>query len=93
VGFVEKPNTTKIGEQTVKVETKDIFGNKKITEVSLEVTYGDSLVFRGLNYSTDIKSIVTLQHNQKKFSATADSNPVHYHFKDEMYFEFALLDA
>ena len=29
VGFVEKPNTTKIGEQTVKVETKDRLGNKK----------------------------------------------------------------
>ncbi|HDR4421263.1 TPA: wall-associated protein [Bacillus cereus] len=93
VGFVEKPNTTKIGEQTVKVETKDIFGNKKVTEVSLEVTYGDSLVFKGIKYNTDIKSIVTMQHDQKKFSATADSNPVHYHFKDEMYFEFALLDA
>ena len=29
VGFVEKLNTTKIGEQKVKVETKDRFGNKK----------------------------------------------------------------
>ncbi|QWG61144.1 putative mucin/carbohydrate-binding domain-containing protein [Bacillus mycoides] len=92
VGFVEKPNTTKLGEQKVKVETKDSFGNKKVTEVSLEVTYGDSLVFKGLNYSTDIKSIVTLQHDQKKFSTTADSNPVHHYFKEETYFEFTLLD-
>ncbi|WP_242310086.1 putative mucin/carbohydrate-binding domain-containing protein [Bacillus cereus group sp. BfR-BA-01331] len=92
IGFVEKPNTTKIGEQKVKVETKDRFGNKKVTEVSLEVTYGDSLVFKGLNYSTDIKSIVTLQHDQKKFSTTADSNPVHHYFKEETYFEFTLLD-
>ena len=29
IGFVEKPNTTKIGEQKVKVETKDRLGNKK----------------------------------------------------------------
>ncbi|MGG0203290.1 putative mucin/carbohydrate-binding domain-containing protein [Bacillus mycoides] len=92
IGFVEKPNTTKIGERKVKVETKDRFGNKKVTEVSLEVTYGDSLVFKGLNYSTDIKSIVTLQHDQKKFSTTADSNPVHHYFKEETYFEFTLLD-
>jgi hypothetical protein len=92
IGFVEKPNTMKIGEQQVKVETKDRFGNKKVTEVPLEVTYGDSLVFKGLNYNTDIKSIVTLRHDQKKFSATADSNQVHHYFKEEMYFEFALLD-
>ncbi len=92
IGFVEKPNTSKIGEQKVKVETKDRFGNKEVTEVSLEVTYGDSLVFKGLNYSTDIKSIVTLQHDQKKFSTTADSNPVHHYFKEETYFEFTLLD-
>ncbi|MED1381603.1 putative mucin/carbohydrate-binding domain-containing protein [Bacillus mycoides] len=92
IGFVEKPNTSKIGVQKVKVETKDRFGNKEVTEVSLEVTYGDSLVFKGLNYSTDIKSIVTLQHDQKKFSTTADSNPVHHYFKEETYFEFTLLD-
>ncbi|MED0875292.1 putative mucin/carbohydrate-binding domain-containing protein [Bacillus mobilis] len=92
IGFVEKPITTKIGEQKVKVETKDRFGNKKVTEVPLEVTYGDSLVFKGLKYSTDIKSIVTLQHDQKKFSATADVNQVHHYFKEETYFEFTLLD-
>ncbi|MEC3245744.1 putative mucin/carbohydrate-binding domain-containing protein [Bacillus cereus] len=92
VGFVEKPNTTKIGEQKVKVETKDRFGNKKVTEVPVEVKYGDSLVFKGLNYSTDIKSIVTMQHDQQKFSATADSKQVHHYFKEETYFEFTLLD-
>ncbi|MGG0299303.1 putative mucin/carbohydrate-binding domain-containing protein [Bacillus albus] len=92
IGFVEKPNTTKIGEQKVKVETKDRFGNKQVTEVPLEVTYGDSLVFKGLKYSTDIKSIVTLQHDKQKFSATADSNQAHHYFKEETYFEFVLLD-
>ncbi|MFC9447342.1 putative mucin/carbohydrate-binding domain-containing protein [Bacillus cereus] len=95
VGFVEKPNTTKIGEQTVKVETKDYFGNKKVTEVPVEVTYGDSLVFTGLEYTGDgnIKSIVTLQHDQKKFSATAHSNEVHSYFKEDTYFEFTLLGS
>ncbi|XLG21418.1 M60 family metallopeptidase [Bacillus cereus] len=54
VGFVEKPNTTKIGEQKVKVETKDRFGNKKVTEVPVEVTYGDSLFVYGLSYGVTI---------------------------------------
>ncbi|MFP3822355.1 hypothetical protein SB658_27055, partial [Bacillus sp. SIMBA_008] len=49
VGFVGKPDTTKIGEQKVKVETKDIFGNKQVTEVPLEVTYGDSIAYVGYN--------------------------------------------
>ncbi|MGN4445767.1 putative mucin/carbohydrate-binding domain-containing protein [Bacillus cereus group sp. MYBK79-1] len=92
IGFVEKPDTKKIGEQTVKVETKDRFGNKRVTEVPLEVIYGDSLVFKGLKHGTDIKSVVTMQHDQKKFSATADPNQAHYYFKEETYFEFTLLD-
>ncbi|MGF9768782.1 putative mucin/carbohydrate-binding domain-containing protein [Bacillus albus] len=95
IGFVEKPDTMKIGEQKVKVETKDIFGNKQVTEVSLEVTYGDSLVFKGIEYTGDgnIKSVVTLQHDKKKFSATDHHNKAHGNFKEETYFEFALLDA
>ena len=64
---VEKPNTMKIGEQKVKVETKDRFGNKKVTEVPVEVTYGDSLFVYGLSYgSDDMKSIITLHHDTKK---------------------------
>ena len=66
VGFAEKPNTSKIGEQKVKVETKDRFGNKKVTEVPLIVTYGDSLLVYGLSYRDgDLKSIVTLHHDTK----------------------------
>ncbi|TKI93765.1 wall-associated protein, partial [Bacillus wiedmannii] len=95
IGFVEKPITTKLGEQKVKVETKDRFGNKQVTEVSLEVTYGDSLVFKGIEYigDGDIKSVVTLQHDKKKFSATDHHNKAHGNFKEETYFEFALLDT
>ncbi|WP_242247699.1 putative mucin/carbohydrate-binding domain-containing protein [Bacillus cereus group sp. BfR-BA-01523] len=81
-----------VGEKTIKVEIIDEKGNKNLIPVVVNVGYGDSLVFKGLNYSTDIKSIVTLQHDQKKFSATADSNPVHYYFKEDAYFEFTLLD-
>ncbi|MGH1299063.1 putative mucin/carbohydrate-binding domain-containing protein [Bacillus pretiosus] len=93
VGFVEKPNTTKIGEQTVKVETKDRFGNKKVTEVPLTVTYGDSLLVYGLKYGTDdMKSIITLHHDTKKLSATDTKNLIHDYFKDEKYFEFTLYD-
>ncbi|MDA2187931.1 M60 family metallopeptidase [Bacillus cereus] len=93
VGFVEKPNTTKIGEQKVKVETKDRFGNKKVTEVPLTVTYGDSLLVYGLSYRDgDLKSIVTLHHDTKKLSATDIKNLIHDYFKDEKYFEFTLYD-
>lgn len=93
VGFVEKPNTTKIGEQKVKVEMKDRFGNKKVTEVPLTVTYGDSLLVYGLSYRDgDLKSIVTLHHDTKKLSATDTKNLIHDYFKDEKYFEFTLYD-
>ncbi|KAB2441832.1 putative mucin/carbohydrate-binding domain-containing protein [Bacillus luti] len=93
IGFVEKPDTSKIGEQKVKVETKDRFGNKKVTEVSLVVTYGDSLLVYGLNYNDgNLKSVVTLHHDTKKFSATDTTNLIHDYFKDEKYFEFTLYD-
>ncbi|MGH0595107.1 putative mucin/carbohydrate-binding domain-containing protein [Bacillus pretiosus] len=93
VGFVEKPNTSKIGEQQVKVETKDMFGNKQVTEVPLTVTYGDSLLVYGLSYGADdMKSIVTLHHDTKKLSATHTKNLIHDYFKDEKYFEFTLYD-
>ncbi|MGG1147956.1 putative mucin/carbohydrate-binding domain-containing protein [Bacillus wiedmannii] len=93
VGFVEKPDTTKIGEQKVKVETKDMFGNKQVTEVPLTVTYGDSLLVYGLSYGADdMKSIVTLHHDTKKLSATHTKNLIHDYFKDEKYFEFTLYD-
>ncbi|WP_267418588.1 putative mucin/carbohydrate-binding domain-containing protein [Bacillus sp. GC_Bacil_1] len=91
IGFVEKPITTKIGEQKVKVETKDSFGNKQVTEVLLEVTYGDSLLVYGLSYGgDDMKSIVTLHHDAKKMSATDTSNLIHDYFGDEKYFAFTL---
>ncbi|MCU5379251.1 M60 family metallopeptidase [Bacillus cereus] len=95
IGFVEKPNTSKLGEQKVKVETKDRFGNKTITEVPLEVTYGDSLEFKGLivGDSGTVKSVVTLNHDKKQFVATDTIQRAHMHFKEETYFEFALLDA
>ncbi|EKS8353961.1 peptidase M60 [Bacillus thuringiensis] len=93
VGFAEKPNTSKIGEQKIKVETKDRFGNKKVTEVPLTVTYGDSLLVYGLSYRDgDLKSIVTLHHDTKKLSATDTKNLIHDYFKDEKYFEFTLYD-
>ncbi|MCU5096145.1 putative mucin/carbohydrate-binding domain-containing protein [Bacillus wiedmannii] len=93
IGFVEKPNTAKIGEQKVKVETKDRFGNKKVTEIPLTVTYGDSLLVYGLSYGTDdMKSIITLHHDTKKLSATDTKNLIHDYFKDAKYFEFTLYD-
>ncbi|PRT33328.1 M60 family metallopeptidase [Bacillus wiedmannii] len=93
IGFVEKPNTTKIGEQKVKVETKDRFGNKKVTEVSLEVIYGDSIMFFGTSYGgTNIKSVVTLNHEEKKFSTTASEGKMHTSFADEKYMEMTVYD-
>ncbi|MFE5389593.1 putative mucin/carbohydrate-binding domain-containing protein [Bacillus thuringiensis] len=89
---VIKQGKPEVGEKTVKVEIIDEKGNKNLIPVVANVSYGDSLVFKGLNYDTNIKSIVTLRHDQKKFSAIADSNPVHYYFKEDTYFEFSLLD-
>ena len=42
-----------------------------MTEVPLEVIYGDSMMFFGTWHGgTNIKSIVTLDHEEKKFSTT-----------------------
>ncbi|MGR5998080.1 hypothetical protein ACT7DF_26115 [Bacillus cereus] len=49
----------------MKVETKDRFGNKKVTEVPVEVTYGDSLVYQGVSDVT--RSIVTLNHAERNY--------------------------
>ncbi|KAB2451136.1 peptidase M60 [Bacillus sp. CH126_4D] len=90
VGFVEKPDTTNIGKQTVKVETKDRFGNKKVTEVALEVTYGDSLVYQGLY--NDITSIVTINHEEKKLHVTYTKDQIHSYFNKELYMGITLYD-
>ncbi|MED2836279.1 putative mucin/carbohydrate-binding domain-containing protein [Bacillus wiedmannii] len=90
VGFVEKPNTTKIGEQKVKVETKDRFGNKQVTEVPVEVVYGDSIVYAG--YGDDIASIVTLKHEEKKFRVTDMDSEIHEYFNKELYMGITLYD-
>ncbi len=93
VGFAEKPNTTKIGKQIVKVETKDRFGNKQITEVPVEVIYGDSIMFFGTWHDgTNIKSIVTLNHEEKKFSTTDSEGPMHTSFADEKYMGMTVYD-
>ncbi|HGH1670820.1 TPA: M60 family metallopeptidase [Bacillus cereus] len=93
VGFVEKLDTTKIGEQKVKVETKDRFGNKKVTEVPVEVIYGDSIMFFGTWHGgTNIKSIITLNHEDKKLSTVGSEGPVHTHFKGEKYMGLTVFD-
>ena len=63
---LQKTKYIKNRRTKVKVETKDRFGNKKVTEVPLIVTYGDSLLVYGLSYRDgDLKSIVTLHHDTK----------------------------
>ncbi|KMP32978.1 wall-associated protein [Bacillus cereus] len=91
IGFVEKLNTTKIGEQKVKVETKDRFGNKKVTEVPLEVTYGDSIAYVG--YDNEIASVVTLKHDEKKFQVTDMNSQIHPYFNNELYMGITLYDG
>ncbi|MED3395274.1 putative mucin/carbohydrate-binding domain-containing protein [Bacillus wiedmannii] len=91
IGFVEKPNTTKIGEQKVKVETKDIFGNKQVTEVSLKVIYGDSIAYVG--YNNEISSVVTLKHGEKKLHATDMNSQIHKYFNKELYMGITLYDG
>jgi len=91
VGFVGKPDTTTIGKQTVRVETKDRFGNKKVTEVPMEVTYGDSVVYQGVSNIT--RSIVTLNHGEKKLHATFTDETIHYRFVNEQYIGLTLYDS
>lgn len=90
VGFVGKIDMTKIGQQTVKVETKDRFGNKKVTEVPVEVTYGDSLVYQGVSDVT--RSIITLNHAEKKLHATFTNDEIHYRFVNEQYIGLTIYD-
>ena len=90
IGFVEKPITTKIGEQKVKIETKDRFGNKQVIEVSLEVTYGDSIAYVG--YNNEIASVVTLKHEEKKLHATDMDEQIHEYFDKEQYMGITLYD-
>ena len=86
VGFIEKPNTSTLGKQTAKVETKDRFGNKQVTEVPVEVIYGDSIMFFGTWYGgTNIKSIITLNHKDRKLNVVGSEGPVHTYFKGEKY--------
>ena len=91
IGFVEKPNTTKIGAQKVKVETKDRFGNRQVTEVPVEVTYGDSIVYQGVSNVT--RSIVTLNHDEKKLHATFTNDTIHYRFVNEQYIGLTIYDG
>ncbi|KFL75568.1 viral enhancin family protein [Bacillus anthracis] len=91
IGFVGKLDTSKIGKQTVKVETKDRFGNKQVTEVPVEVTYGDSLVYQGL--SNSIRSIVTFNHDEKKLHVTHTNEQIHSYFKNELYMGITLYDG
>ncbi|WP_242269467.1 putative mucin/carbohydrate-binding domain-containing protein [Bacillus cereus group sp. BfR-BA-01408] len=91
IGFVEKPNTTKIGAQKVKVETKDCFGNRQVTEVPVEVTYGDSIVYQGVSNVT--RSIVTLNHDEKKLHATFTNDTIHYRFVNEQYIGLTIYDG
>ena len=91
IGFVEKPTTSKVGKQTVKVETKDRFGNKQVTEVPLEVVYGDSIAYAG--YGDDIASIVTLKHEEKRFHATDMDSEIHEYFNKELYMGITLYDG
>ncbi|MGF9936396.1 putative mucin/carbohydrate-binding domain-containing protein [Bacillus anthracis] len=91
VGFVEKPTTTKIGKQTVRVETKDRFGNKQVTEVPVEVVYGDSIAYAG--YGDDIASIVTLKHEEKRFHVTDMDRQIHKYFNKELYMGITLYDG
>ncbi len=91
VGFVGMLDTSKISKQTAKVETKDRFGNKKVTVVPVEVTYGDSIVYQGVSNVT--RSIVTLNHDEKKLHATFTNDTIHYRFVNEQYIGLTIYDG
>ena len=86
-----RTNYIKSRKTKVKVETKDRFGNKQVTEVPLEVVYGDSIAYVG--YDNDIASIVTLKHDDKKFHATDMDSQIHKYFDKELYMGITLYDG
>ena len=61
-----------------------------MTEVPLEVMYGDSLVFQGDGNKT--RSVVTADHNTKKLQATFTDSKVHYRFENEKYMGITIYD-
>ncbi|MBJ6949837.1 hypothetical protein JG666_21485, partial [Vibrio cholerae] len=60
-------------------------------EVPLEVTYGDSIVYKG--YNDDIASVVTLKHDEKKFHVTDMDSQIHKYFNQELYMGITLYDG
>ncbi|MGY0212793.1 putative mucin/carbohydrate-binding domain-containing protein, partial [Bacillus cereus] len=64
--------------------------NKKVTEVPVEVTYGDSLVYQGVSDVT--RSIITLNHAEKKLHATFTNDEIHYRFVNEQYIGLTIYD-
>ena len=62
-----------------------------MTEVPLEVTYGDSIAYVG--YDNDIASIVTLKHDDRKFHATDMDSQIHKYFNKELYMGITLYDG
>ena len=51
----------------------------------VEVTYGDSIVYQGL--SNVVRSIVTLNHDDKKLHVTSTNEQIHSYFNNELYME------
>jgi hypothetical protein len=88
--FIGTPNFLKTGKQIVKVEATDNYGNKKVIEVPVTVTYGDSIAFLGLGNAE--RSVVTLHHDTKKLSVTATNSAIHSYFPDETYMAMIVYD-
>ena len=61
-----------------------------MTEVPVEVTYGDSLVYQGVSDVT--RSIITLNHAEKKLHATFTNDEIHYRFVNEQYIGLTIYD-
>ena len=62
-----------------------------MTEVPVEVTYGDSIVYQGVSNVT--RSIVTLNHDEKKLHATFTNDTIHYRFVNEQYIGLTIYDG
>ncbi len=61
-----------------------------MTEVPLEVTYGDSIAYVG--FDNKIASVVTLKHEKKQFHATDMNRQIHQYFNKERYMGITLYD-
>ena len=78
------------GKQIVYVEIIDENGNVNSIPVSVNGVYGDSMLFKTY-WNTN--SVLTLNHNEKKFNTTLVRNILNHNYRDQKYISVTIYDA